>query len=185
MTDVRSDYDVVVVGAGPAGLAAATVCARAGLTTALFDEQMSPGGQIYRAITATPVRRDTIFGPDYWSGAALASDFLASGAGYFSGATVWSVTREREIAVSIGGSARMLQARRIILATGALERPFPVPGWTLPGVMTAGATQIMLKSAATDYAGGTKTFAKEFRISPYFLHYLTKDYKPPQAVVKK
>ncbi len=148
MTDLRSDYDVVVVGAGPAGLAAATVCARAGLATALFDEQSSPGGQIYRAITATPVRRDTILGPDYWSGASLASDFLASGASYVSGATVWSVTREREIAVSIDGSARMLQARRIILATGALERPFPVPGWTLPGIMTAGAAQILLKSAA-------------------------------------
>jgi thioredoxin reductase/bacterioferritin-associated ferredoxin len=155
MTDICSEYDVVVVGAGTAGLAAATFCARAGLATALLDEQPSPGGQIYRAITATPVRRDTIFGPDYWSGAALASDFLASGAKYVPGATVWSVTREREIAVSVGGSARMLQAKRIILATGALERPFPVPGWTLPGIMTAGAAQIMLKSAALAPHGRT------------------------------
>ena len=99
-------------------------------------------------VTATPVKRDTILGADYWVGGELAQEFLASGAYYVPGATVWNLTREREIGVSIAGSARMLQAKRIILATGALERPFPVPGWTLPGVMTAGAGQILLKSAA-------------------------------------
>jgi thioredoxin reductase/bacterioferritin-associated ferredoxin len=147
MIDLRDTYDVAVVGAGPAGLAAAAKCAHAGLMTVLFDEQASPGGQIYRAITATPVKRDTIFGADYWSGAKLVRDFLASGAQYVPGATVWSLTRERQIGVSVGGSARIVQAERVILATGALERPFPVPGWTLPGVMTVGAAQILLKSS--------------------------------------
>jgi thioredoxin reductase/bacterioferritin-associated ferredoxin len=147
MIDLRDTYDVAVVGAGPAGLPAAAKCAHAGLMTVLFDEQASPGGQIYRAITATPVKRDTIFGADYWSGAKLVRDFLASGAQYVPGATVWSLTREREIGVSVGGSARIVQAERVILATGALERPFPVPGWTLPGVMTVGAAQILLKSS--------------------------------------
>jgi thioredoxin reductase len=155
MTDIGVEYDVAVVGAGPAGLAAATICARAKLKTVLFDEQPSPGGQIYRAITTTPARRDTIFGPDYWSGAGIAQAFLASGADYVPGATVWSISREREIAVSVDGSAHIIQTRRIILATGALERPFPIPGWTLPGVMTAGACQIMLKSAALAPEGCT------------------------------
>jgi thioredoxin reductase/bacterioferritin-associated ferredoxin len=147
MNDLREAYDVAVVGAGPAGLAAATVCARAGLATVLFDEQASPGGQIYRAVTATPVKRDTILGADYWAGGELAQKFLGSGADYVPGATVWNLTREREIGVSVAGSARMLKAERVILATGALERPFPIPGWTLPGVMTAGAGQILLKSS--------------------------------------
>src|SRR5262249_31114749 len=89
MTEIRAKHDVAAVGAGPAGLAAATICARAKLTTVLFDEQPSPGGQIYRAITTTPVRRDTIFGPDFWSGAGIAQAFLASGADYVPGATVW------------------------------------------------------------------------------------------------
>jgi thioredoxin reductase len=147
MTDLRDTYDVAVIGAGPAGMAAATVCARAGLATVLFDEQASPGGQIYRAVTASPVKHGTILGADYWVGGELAQKFLASGAQYVPGATVWNLTRAREIGISVGGSAQLLRAERVIIATGALERPFPIPGWTLPGVMTAGAGQILLKSA--------------------------------------
>jgi thioredoxin reductase/bacterioferritin-associated ferredoxin len=147
MSALRDSYDVAVVGAGPAGLAAATVCARAGLATVLFDEQATPGGQIYRAVTATPIKRSTILGADYWAGGELAQKFLASGAHYVPGATVWNLTREREIGVSVAGAAHVLAAERVILATGALERPFPIPGWTLPGVMTAGAGQILLKSS--------------------------------------
>jgi thioredoxin reductase/bacterioferritin-associated ferredoxin len=147
MTELRDSYDVAVVGAGPAGLAAATVCARAGLSTVLFDEQPAPGGQIYRAVTATPVKQKTILGPDYWAGHELAQKFLTSGAHYVPDATVWNLTREREIGVSVAGAASILTAERVILATGALERPFPIPGWTLPGVMTAGAGQILLKSS--------------------------------------
>ena len=52
-----------------------------------------------------------------------------------------------EMACPLGGAARLIQAREVIAATGALERPFPIPGWTLPGVMTAGAAQIALKSS--------------------------------------
>jgi thioredoxin reductase/bacterioferritin-associated ferredoxin len=147
VSELRDSYDVAVVGAGPAGLAAATVCARAGLATVLFDEQPAPGGQIYRSVTTTPLKRDTVLGADYWAGAALAHKFLASGAHYVPGAAVWNLTREREIGVSVAGAARLLTAERVILATGALERPFPIPGWTLPGVMTAGAGQILLKSS--------------------------------------
>jgi thioredoxin reductase/bacterioferritin-associated ferredoxin len=147
MSALRDNYDVAVVGAGPAGLAAATVCARAGLSTVLFDEQPAPGGQIYRAVTTTPIKQNTILGTDYWAGAELAQKFLASGADYVPGATVWNLTRAREIGVSVAGAARILTAERVILATGALERPFPIPGWTLPGVMTAGAGQILLKSS--------------------------------------
>ncbi len=147
MTELRDTYDVAVVGAGPAGLAAATVCARAGLASVLFDEQPAPGGQIYRSVTTTPLKRDTVLGADYWAGGEPTQKFLASGAEYVPGATVWNLTREREIGVSVAGSARILTAKRVILATGALERPFPIPGWTLPGVMTAGAGQILLKSS--------------------------------------
>ncbi|MFN8723309.1 MAG: NAD(P)/FAD-dependent oxidoreductase [Rhodospirillales bacterium] len=140
-------HEVVVVGAGPAGMAAAATCARLGLDTVLLDEQPGPGGQIWRGITATPVRRGTILGSDYWDGARPADDLAASGARHVRGATVWSLSRDLEIGVTVGGAARPVGARHVILATGALERPFPVPGWTLPGVMTAGAAQILLKTS--------------------------------------
>src|SRR5262249_34357182 len=94
MSDLHDTYDVAVVGAGPAGLAAATICARAGLATVLFDEQPAPGGQIYRSVTTTPIERGSVLGADYWAGAELAQKFLASGAHYVPGATVWNLTRE-------------------------------------------------------------------------------------------
>lgn len=152
---LRDAYDVAVVGAGPAGLAAATLTARAGLATVLFDEQPGAGGQIYRAAETTPLRAGTVLGGDYWRGRGLVEDFAASGAQHVPGAAVWSLSREREIGVSHGGTARIVRAARVILATGAIERPFPIPGWTMPGVMTAGAAQILLKSAALVPAGRT------------------------------
>jgi NADPH-dependent 2,4-dienoyl-CoA reductase/sulfur reductase-like enzyme len=145
---IRDHYDVAIVGAGPAGLAAARVCADAGLSTVVFDEQPSPGGQIYRSVTATPFKRGTILGEDYWRGAALVAAMRASGAQYVANASVWSLTRDRELGIATGGGVQLLRARRVILCTGAIERPFPIPGWTLPGVMTAGAAQILLKSSA-------------------------------------
>jgi thioredoxin reductase/bacterioferritin-associated ferredoxin len=144
VNEVPAAPDVAIVGAGPAGLAAGAVCARAGLTTVLLDEQQTPGGQIYRAAAAPAVAR--VLGADDARGAALVQEFFAGGARYVPRATVWCVTPELEIGVSVDGSARLLSARRVILATGALERPFPIPGWTLPGVMTAGAAQILLKA---------------------------------------
>ncbi|MFI4988215.1 MAG: NAD(P)/FAD-dependent oxidoreductase [Alphaproteobacteria bacterium] len=144
---LKETCELAVIGAGPAGLAAATLAAELGLATVLFDEQPGPGGQIYRSIAAPPLRERAILGADYWHGASLLAPFRASGADYRPATTVWSVSRGLEIGVSSGGVARLLQAKHVILATGALERPFPIAGWTLPGVMTAGAAQILLKSS--------------------------------------
>ena len=139
--------DVVVVGAGPAGLVAAARAASAGLSVVLLDEQDTVGGQIYRAISHADARRTDILGPDYAAGAAIADAFTRSCAHHVANASVWQVTRERCVHYLKDGKVGSFQAQRIILATGALERPFPIPGWTLPGVLTAGAAQILLKSA--------------------------------------
>ena len=146
---------MLIVGAGPAGLAAATTAAKLGIETLLLDEQQAPGGQIYRAITETPIQNRAILGEDYWHGASLVEPFKQSGAHYQSGATVWAIANHTaadaaagfEVGYSVAGQARMLLAKHIVLATGAQERPFPIPGWTLPGVMTVGAAQILLKSS--------------------------------------
>src|SRR4029078_1045651 len=150
-----SVLDVAIVGAGPAGLAGATLCAERGLSTSLYDEQAGPGGQIYRGIMTSPLARPEILGDDYWHGASLVAPFMRSGARYVPQATVWSIERRSDgtfaIAVTAGPAhARhivVVAARAVILATGAHERPLPIPGWTLPGVFTAGAAQILLKTA--------------------------------------
>jgi hypothetical protein len=145
-SDLAPSYDLAVIGGGPAGLAAASLAARAGISTVLLDENHGVGGQIYRGIASTPVTDRAILGDDYWAGTELAAEAKASGALIVNGATVWSLDPQRIVGVSIDGKARMIAARRVIIATGSQERPFPVPGWTLPGVMTAGGAQTALKA---------------------------------------
>ncbi len=147
-----ASIELLVIGAGPAGLAAATLATQCGVKTCLLDEQTAPGGQIYRAITTTPVTDRKILGKDYWKGEALVAQFKASGAQYQPGATVWQISALEngdgyEVAFSVAGVAKLLHTRHVLLATGAQERPFPIPGWTLPGVVTAGAAQILLKQS--------------------------------------
>ena len=145
---MKDHYDIVVVGAGPAGMAAATVAAEHGAGVLLLDEQATAGGQIYRSVSRQALNDENILGDDYYQGRALVSALQASGAEHVGGATVWQLSPEREIGVSRDGIARLLRADQVIVATGAQERPFPVPGWTLAGVMTAGGAQALLKSAA-------------------------------------
>jgi NADPH-dependent 2,4-dienoyl-CoA reductase/sulfur reductase-like enzyme len=139
--------DVAVVGAGPAGLAAAAAAAGLGLTVALLDEQAHPGGQIYRDVTQAGADRLQVLGGDYAAGRALVERFVQSPARHVGGAAVWNITRDRIVHYLKDGRSRSMTAGQVILCTGAMERPFPIPGWTLPGVMTAGAAQILLKSA--------------------------------------
>jgi bacterioferritin-associated ferredoxin len=142
--------ELAIVGAGPAGMAAAIRAAALGIDTVLLDEQTEPGGQIYRAIETVQRTRAgdlAILGEDYAEGAALAAAFRASGSGYEPGSVVWQVRDDGGIGISRGGTSRILTAQRILIATGAMERPVPIPGWTLPGVMGAGAAQALLKAS--------------------------------------
>jgi NADPH-dependent 2,4-dienoyl-CoA reductase/sulfur reductase-like enzyme len=153
-------YDIVVIGAGPAGMAAAASGAALGLTALLVDENAAPGGQIYRAITTMTLRARELLGADFSRGSALVEELERSDAHYAPVTTAWHVGpteggQGMQVGVALRGEVRMLDARRLILATGALERPFPIPGWTLPGVMTAGSAQIALKSASLVPGGRT------------------------------
>jgi len=157
MTEARATVetcDLAVIGAGPAGMAAAVTAAGLGLSVVAIDEQAVSGGQIYRNVLASPVAGR--LGPDYRHGAELATAFdAAPGIVHRRETTVWMITPDGEIGLRCGdGRIVLLRARTVILATGALERPMPFPGWTLPGVMTAGAGQILLKTAAVVPADG-------------------------------
>ncbi len=147
--DTPELVDIAVVGGGPAGMAAATRAARLGASVVLLDEQAAPGGQIYRGIDNAPDKRLDILGPDYAAGRSLVDAFQRSTARYVGNAAVWQVTAERTVHYVRDGRVGSFKAKRVILCTGAMERPFPVPGWTLPGVMTVGAAQILLKTADT------------------------------------
>jgi thioredoxin reductase len=144
---VSDHYDIAVVGAGPAGMAAATVTAEDGAKVLLLDEQPTAGGQIYRCVGRQTLTDPNILGPDYYQGRELVSALQSSGAEHMTGTTVWQVSADREIGISKDGVARLLTADQVIIATGAQERPFPVPGWTLVGAMTGGGAQSLLKSA--------------------------------------
>lgn len=150
------DFDLVIVGAGPAGLAAAITASTLGLKTAVIDEQAEPGGQIYRSIETVNARRPAhlkILGDDYAAGLNLVKRFRNSSAQYFSLTTVWQIDGELNVFTRCDGRASRIGAKRILIATGAMERPVPVPGWTLPGVMTCGAAQTLLKSTGAVPAG--------------------------------
>ena len=137
--------ELAIIGAGPAGMAAAVLADELGLETVLIDEQGSPGGQMYRAIErAEP---GTPLGSDYLAGWPLVAALRASRVDYRPSTTLWHVDPEGALFLETAGRSETVTARRVLLATGALERPVPIPGWTLPGVMTAGAAQILLKSS--------------------------------------
>ncbi|MCB1757586.1 MAG: FAD-dependent oxidoreductase, partial [Gammaproteobacteria bacterium] len=138
--------DLAIIGAGPAGMAAAVKAAELGCQTVLIDEQAGPGGQIYRNTEQAPPALKKLLGPDYARGETLSSALSAAGVDYLPETTVWHVDDQGALGLSRDGEAWSLKARYILLATGAMERPCPVPGWTLPGVMTAGAGQILLKN---------------------------------------
>ena len=145
---MKQHYELLVIGAGPAGLAAATDAARLGVDVALVDEQKTPGGQIYRNVSRARERSIDYLGKDYMRGSQLVVEFLQSAADYIDNASVWYLDERLEVGLLIDGASRFISCDQIILASGAQERPMPLPGWHKPGVMTAGAGQILLKSAA-------------------------------------
>ncbi len=151
---MKSHYPLIVIGAGPAGLAAAATAGEQGVETALLDEQPAPGGQIYRNVESIPEQHSKHLGSEYRRGAGLVQAMRKSGAEWFAETSVWSLNSRRELGVLHQGQARLLKADQVIIASGAQERPVPFPGWTLPGVMNAGAGQILLKQAGMVPADG-------------------------------
>jgi len=147
-------FDLAIIGAGPAGMAAAVEARAHGLSVLVVDESPAPGGQVFRSAEAAAA--DPAPGPDIAPGLPLIAAFRGSGADYRPATTLWHLDPEEGVlSLADGSTASEARARRVLLTTGAQERPVPIPGWTLPGVMTAGAAQILLKTAGAVPAGRT------------------------------
>lgn len=148
---VRLEADVVIIGAGPAGIAAGARIAEAGLRVVVLDESSNVGGQIWRHRPGTahpPAAREWIdrlvlSGATILCGASVVG--LRPSAAGEEGAR-FVVTAERENAPLV------VAAMSVVLATGARERFLPFPGWTLPGVIGVGGAQALLKSGLS-FAG--------------------------------
>ena len=167
-------YDLAVVAAGPAGLAAATTAARAGLRVVLIDAAGRPGGQYFRQPPATAgaptpgtAHHDH---PTFLALLDELSDYVAQGRiDHLAEHRVWRADLPADLApdlapdpaASSGGDgfvvrvlgglreerASEVRARALLIATGGYDRALPFPGWDLPGVVTAGATQALLRGS--------------------------------------
>jgi NADPH-dependent 2,4-dienoyl-CoA reductase/sulfur reductase-like enzyme len=133
----EATFDVLVVGAGPAGIAAACVAAEAGARVGLVDDNPAPGGQIWRG------------GPGKPADAAAAAWFARHDAARverLDGVQVAALPAPGILLAEAAGEALLLRHAKLILAPGARERYVPFPGWTLPGVVGAGGIQALLKA---------------------------------------
>ena len=139
------DADLIIIGAGPAGMAAAVTAAQGGLRVLMLDEQSRAGGQIYRNVGNGKAR--AWLGKDYAAGKVLVTVLDHPNIRIEFGAMVWRVETGPRVIWSQGGISHISTAAHLLLAGGAQERPMPFAGWTLPGVMPAGAAQILMKTA--------------------------------------
>ena len=141
--------ELIIIGSGPAGLTAAIEAAKAGARVTVLDENAQPGGQIYRQVNrGFRVTAPDELGHDYERGQELLAEFraVADRVEYLDDALVWAISPERELAFLRHGQSRSLWYRQLIVAVGAYDRPVPFPGWTLPGVYTAGGAQRLVKT---------------------------------------
>jgi len=137
------DFDLIVIGAGPAGCRSALAASRHGLSVLLLDEAAHPGGQVYRAPASGLLPK---LGEDGESGCELRRRVIDSAITLRCACRVWSVSDGFRVDVAGTSGHKAFSAPRLNAATGAYERVVPFPGWTLPGVLGLAATTILITS---------------------------------------
>lgn len=144
--------EMLVIGAGPAGLSAAATAAEAGIAVVVLDERKSGGGQFFKQPETAPARASLAEDAQAGVGAALIARARSAGVAILGQTLVWGAERrDDELRIACHGpdGAVYFAPRLLVIATGAYERVPAVPGWTLPGVMTAGAAQTLLRAYGT------------------------------------
>ena len=138
-------YDLIVIGAGPAGLSAAIEAAKAGLRPIVFDENERPGGQLFKQIHkffGSKEHKAKVRG--FKIGEELLEEARRYGVEVVLNAAVVGLYEEKEVTVRMGDEIRHYKGDAVLVATGASENMVMFPGWTLPGVIGAGAAQTMM-----------------------------------------
>ena len=138
--------DILTIGAGPGGLAAAALAAEAGADVLLVDDRAHPGGQFCKQPASPRHVPPSLAGdPQFAAGRALIERVERSGAKRLAATEIWGAFPPNEFAAANSDGSWMLRPKRTIVAAGAFERGLPLPGWTLPGAMTTGAAQTLLR----------------------------------------
>lgn len=132
------NFDVLIIGAGPAGLHAAQVAAEAGVSVGVVDDNALPGGQIWRQ---GPQHRATGKARELIDALAARNNVTT-----LSGTRIVQALDDRQLLAEKASSALVIDYGKLIVASGARERFLPFPGWTLPGVTGAGGLQALVKS---------------------------------------
>lgn len=153
---MTQQVDVAIIGAGPAGMSLAhslTSGAEAAspLRVLVIDEQQDAGGQVYRGALHQPEALARLLGREYqeargWLGEVRQNPNIE----FRFEASVWNIEQRKdcvELTFLQAGKSQTLRAKQVVLASGALERPTPFLGWQLPGVMTMGAAQTLMKQS--------------------------------------
>lgn len=138
-------YNLIVVGAGPAGLSAAIEAARRGMSVIVFDENHKPGGQLFKQIHkffGSKEHKAKIRG--FNIGTELLKEASDAGVIVKLDATVTGIFENKEVTVNHDGLIHHYKSDSVIIATGAAENMVPFEGWTLPGVIGAGAAQTLM-----------------------------------------
>ena len=131
-------YELIVIGAGPAGLSAAIEAAKAGMEVAVFDENAGPGGQLFKQI-------HKFFGSKehdakmrgFRIGQKLLAEAEEYGVKVFLNAVVMGIYDQKEVLVKVENEVHHYKGDNIVIATGAAENMIPFKGWNKPGVMGA------------------------------------------------
>jgi len=138
-------YDLIIIGAGPAGLSAGIEAAKRGLEVIVFDENAKPGGQLFKQIHkffGSKEHKAKIRG--FKIGEELLKEANDCGVRVELNAIVIGLYLDKEVTVKIGDEIKHYKGDAVIVATGATENMVPFDGWTLPGVIGAGAAQTMM-----------------------------------------